>query len=141
MRLVKRGHALLVVENDPSIAMMLFHYLTRAGHQVTVAESCADGLLHLKPKVFNLVITDIRLGDGFGGQICDKASSLSIPSIVMTGEASRSEVADAVNAGASIVLEKPFDPDDLLKRIETVIKEHCPKNMIKKAFKRLDDED
>ena len=83
------------------------------------------------------MLTDLRLGDGSGAQVCRLASELEIPAVLMTGLATRGEVAEAVNAGASCVLEKPFALDRLIELIEAQIAAASPDAMVRRAYRKM----
>ncbi len=116
------GLDILLIDDEPDLRLVLQDTLREAGHQATAAGDGTDGLGHIVSKVFDVVITDVRLPkiDGLTlfRRIRQEAPATDV--ILMTAYA---EVADAVAAlkeGAYDYLTKPFDIDELLVAIQRI---------------------
>ncbi len=102
---------ILLVEDEAGIREGLAAFLRLKGHVVRVADSCASGEQMVISEDFDLLVTDWRLGDGFGREIL---AHCSCPAIVMTGYPE--EVADP--SGRAVILCKPVSPAALLDEVE-----------------------
>jgi DNA-binding NarL/FixJ family response regulator len=120
------GEAVLVVDNDPLFRAFVRDLLERAGFDVVEA---ADGEAALSVAALQrpeLVLLDVCLPRASGYEVCRElrdrfGDSLGI--IFVSGE--RIESIDRVSGlllGADDYLAKPFDPDELLARVRTVLR-------------------
>ena len=106
---------ILVVDDEPSMRELLGIMLRKEGYEVLLAESRAMAAAVLQKGPVEMVITDIRLGDGDGLEILRhvKSASSSTPVIVMTAYGSTETAVAALKLGAADYLVKPFDVDEL----------------------------
>jgi DNA-binding response OmpR family regulator len=102
--------AVLVVEDEPDLAMTYERLLRRHGYRTVSAGSRRAGLLALEAQPVRLVIADLLLPDGDGLDIVRAACALPSPPpvLVATVLASRASRRAALAAGASAFLAKPF---------------------------------
>jgi len=109
---------ILLVDNDPSVRSYLAHVIQGAGHICVTAATGAQALAEWKERSFDLVVTDLNMPSGDGITLAKSLQrSEAVPIIFITGFAGdhAEEIKDV--KGAS-VLEKPFEPDDLLRLID-----------------------
>jgi two-component system response regulator PilR (NtrC family) len=106
---------ILVVDDEPSMRELLGIMLRKEGYDVLLAESRAMAAAVLQKGPVEMVITDIRLGDGDGLEILRHVRSASsrTPVIVMTAYGSTETAVAALKLGAADYLVKPFDVDEL----------------------------
>ena len=112
---------ILVVDDETDIVEELCGFLQRRGHQVMGAGGVEQACAALEGgEAFDVVVTDMRMPPGSGVQVVSACSRLPAPPAVllMTGQASPSDVDDAMNAGARSVLWKPLS---LRKVMEAVM--------------------
>ncbi len=76
---------ILLVEDDEGVRKPLEMLLVLGGHEVTEAESAAKAAFLLEWKTFDLLLTDVSLPDGNGLEIADKAKTIGMPALVVTG--------------------------------------------------------
>jgi two-component system NtrC family sensor kinase len=110
--------AILVVEDDASVASVLQELLAQLGYTVSIASSGTEGLQRLESDRFDLLLTDVVMVDGINGlQLARTARTRypRMPIIVMTGYAA--EIARIAAEGFT-VLTKPFDLETLATAIE-----------------------
>jgi DNA-binding NtrC family response regulator len=95
----------------------------RLGHEVVLAESLAAGRKALEGGRFDLLITDIRLGDGSGLDLVAEARKGAPPLriLAITAFGSVETAVEAMRRGADDFLEKPFPPDTLRARVERAL--------------------
>ncbi len=118
------GETILVVEDSLGLREYLQKRLS-AKYTVTVAESAEQAFEILKRRRISLVISDISLTGVSGLELCRKINSSfeysHIPVIIMSSDAADDVKVEAVNSGAVLFLEKPFDPDYLAANIDNLL--------------------
>ena len=78
---------ILLVDDDPDVLDVLEQILEFAGYLVTTADSVAGALALLTSPAYDLVLTDLRLGDGLGTIIAEKAAATGAKPLIITGYA------------------------------------------------------
>jgi len=115
---------ILVVDDNASLARGLKTFLTGEGHQAEIAHTVKNGLEQLAAHNFDLIITDLRLPDGEGLQIMEKArdgSSEPMPEVIlMTAFGSVESAVKAMQLGASDYLTKPVSLEEFSFRIKKI---------------------
>jgi DNA-binding NtrC family response regulator len=106
----------LLVEDDLSLSTLLSLELRRAGMAVTVCRNGQEALNKLGADTFDLVVTDLRLGDMDGLSVLKKSKESQPESevIVITGHGSIDTAVAAIKAGAFDYLTKPVQPEELI---------------------------
>jgi OmpR family response regulator RpaB len=119
---VTQNH-ILMVDDDVDLNALVTEYLARFGHRLVTATTAARGMAELRREQPDLVILDIMLPDTDGLTLCREIrSEYDVPIIMLTA---RGEVADRVlglELGADDYLSKPFEPRELVARIQSVIR-------------------
>ena len=114
---------ILMVDDDVDLNALVTEYLARFGHHLVTATTAARGMAELRREKPDLVILDIMLPDTDGLTLCREIRSESdVPIIMLTA---RGEVADRVlglELGADDYLSKPFEPRELVARIQSIIR-------------------
>jgi two-component system response regulator PilR (NtrC family) len=102
--------AVLVVEDEVDLVATYERLLRRQGYRIIPAGTQRGALEKLGSETFTLVVTDLRLPDGDGIEIIRAARALHVPPpvIVATGYASEAGRRQALGAGASAYIAKPF---------------------------------
>ena len=115
--------AILIIENEPSVADALRMILEDGGYRVSIALTGRDGIEAASRGDFCLAITDIGLPDMTGfdviNHICRHKPEL--PFIVITSWNSEHVICEARNCGAAGVLLKPFLPSEILQLVRTTL--------------------
>jgi len=113
---------ILVVEDHADSAVILYEILTRQGHRVWSAASCAEArsMFARWPEI-DLLMIDLGLPDGHG---CDLLRELravrSVPAIAVTGHAKRSDIERCQQAGFIAHLSKPLMLDQLMETLARI---------------------
>jgi len=111
--------SILIVEDEPLIAMMLEDFLSELGHQiVATCDNVADALKHVEAGGFDVAIIDVSLLDGQVWPVADRLAAKGMPFVLATG--GHVEPPPAAHAGAP-VLSKPFTIDAIEPAIEEAI--------------------
>src|SRR6266853_473118 len=101
---------ILIVEDEPRMRRLLEISLGEDGHSVHSAEDAEKGLAHLRKGLVDLVVTDLKLPGMNGLEFLQEGKRLDapLPFIVMTAYGSVETAVDAMKAGASDYVLKPF---------------------------------
>ena len=111
--------AVLLVEDEPTIQLMLRDALRRNGHEVETAADGAEALAALGKRRFDLMISDIHLPKASGMDLF-RYSREKVPEMdvmLMTGEAPVEELLEALRQGAAGYLSKPFALAEMLSQV------------------------
>ena len=118
---------ILIIDDDAKLNKLLKDFLTDFGYAVITATHPARGIKKLKQVSPDLVILDIMLPEMDGFEVCRLIrQTSSIPIIMLTA---RGEVTDKVvglELGADDYLAKPFEPRELVARIQSVLRRTQP---------------
>ncbi len=117
----------LVVEDDPGILGIIEILLREEKYEVETSATGKDVLNLIENFNPQLILMDIRLGELDGREICSdirKSDSFAdIPVILMSAHAMRKDI--VIESCADDFISKPFDIEDLLKRVRNCIsKQH-----------------
>ena len=115
---------ILFVEDDTGIARFVKQGLSEKSFSVEVAADGEEGFraaLHMK---YDLIILDILLPKMDGKEVLKKIRSMGIqtPVIFLTAKDSESDIVHGLNLGADDYLTKPFSFNELLARIQAIIR-------------------
>lgn len=115
---------LLIIDDEWNLRNLIKIYLSgNPDYSVKEAETGLEGLYLIEKEAFDLVILDIMLPEMDGWEVCRHIRNLSdIPILMLTA---RSDVADRVKGlqlGADDYLLKPFASEELLARIEALLR-------------------
>ncbi|MBS0448256.1 MAG: sigma-54-dependent Fis family transcriptional regulator [Proteobacteria bacterium] len=111
--------SVLVIDDEPDLRTLYELTLLREGYDIETAGTVQDALLHLKDRVYSVVITDMRLPDGSGLDVLRwlEENGRREKAIVITAYGSAENAVEALKAGAYDYLTKPVD----LKQFRTVV--------------------
>lgn len=114
--------SILIVEDEPLIAMMLEDFLDSLGHTVVAScETLEDGLEWAGKGGFDVAICDVRLKDGQSvWPLADKLTAAGIPFVLATG--GHLEPPPAAHADAPL-LSKPYTIDAIEPAIEQALRD------------------
>ncbi|WP_019373110.1 sigma-54-dependent transcriptional regulator, partial [Melaminivora alkalimesophila] len=110
---------ILVIDDEPDLRTLYELTLVREGYRVDAAASVAEARAQLEQQRFDVVITDMRLPDGFGMELLHelRQRQRSERCVVMTAYGSAENAVEALRAGAFDYLTKPVD----LKQFRAVV--------------------
>ncbi|MCU5772518.1 response regulator transcription factor [Erwiniaceae bacterium BAC15a-03b] len=113
----------LVVDDHRKIREPLAVYLRRQGFDVRTAENAAAMWLLLKQLSFEMVILDVMLPDGDGMVLCQQLQRRNnIPVILLTARDATDDRVRGLDLGADDYVVKPFEPRELVSRINSVLR-------------------
>jgi len=114
---------ILIIDDDKKLNNLLSDYLSKFGFKVTTVTHPDEGLKILKRELPDIIILDIMLPKMDGFEVCKEIrKEYSVPIIMLTA---RGEVTDRIvglELGADDYLPKPFEPRELVARIQSVLR-------------------
>jgi len=117
---------ILVADDDPDLRDILRAILEPAGFAVTEASDGAQALQTIHEQPPGLVILDYMMPRMTGLQVCARLKQdvvlRYLPVIMLTGKSEVQDKVAGINAGADDYLVKPFDPPELLARVQMVLR-------------------
>lgn len=111
-------YKILIVDDDKNICELLELYLLNAGFQVDSSNDAASALVQLRTAAYDLVLLDVMLPDMKGYDLCQTIKEKSdIPVIMITARDMLKDKIQGFNHGADDYIIKPFEPAEVIARI------------------------
>ncbi|MHB1569612.1 MAG: response regulator transcription factor [Solirubrobacteraceae bacterium] len=121
------GIRVLAVDDELQILRALRLILRSHGYEVQTAATMEEALDRLSLSPVDAAIVDLLLPDGDGVQLCEQVRSWSaMPIIVLSAVGEEEQKVRALRAGADDYITKPFGPDELVARLEAVLRRAAP---------------
>ncbi|MEG2796087.1 MAG: PAS domain S-box protein [Pseudomonas sp.] len=125
--LVKAGETILIVDDEPTVRMLLKDVLSELGYTVLDAADSIEGLETLRSNAqIDLLITDVGLPGGMNGrQMADAGREIrpKLKTLFITGYAENAVIGSAQLGPGMQVLTKPFAVDTLVSRVSDLLYE------------------
>lgn len=116
------GIKILLVDDEEMLVESVARFFTRKGFDVTKAFGIEEGRKLIKENDFQILITDMRMPDGFGSELIQlQRNKLPSSLIICATGFSEEDTAEILKKGANHVVGKPFEKKDLLQKIEAFI--------------------
>ncbi len=114
----------LVVEDDPGVAMGLEDDLRLEGYEVELVGDGESALQRVREGTFDLLILDVMLPQKDGFEVCRtlRREGVKTAIIMLTAQAGEADRARGLELGADDYVTKPFSPGDLRQRIKQVLR-------------------
>lgn len=115
---------ILVVEDHPALRRQLEMILQKAGFAVTCAENGRRALELLRGSPFPIILTDWMMPEMDGIELCrairdNRACGGYVYVVLLTAKSSKDDIVTGLEAGADDFLSKPFNPPELIARLNT----------------------
>jgi len=124
---------ILVVDDDDGIRSLVKKFLNENNYLVTTADSSESAVEKIKLIKFDLIVLDIMMPGKNGLEfIKENKKKLETPIILLTAKGEANERIEGLETGADDYLPKPFEPKELILRIENILNK-----TIKKEQKRI----
>jgi two-component system phosphate regulon response regulator OmpR len=121
------GPHVLVVDDDTRLRDLLQRYLSRNGFRVTGAVDAADARTKLAGLSFDLIVLDVMLPGESGVELTRRLRRESdVPVLLLTAMAAAGDRIAGLESGADDYLPKPFEPRELLLRIQAILRRRGP---------------
>jgi len=116
-------HHILVVDDDGRIRTLLQKFLARNGFWVSVARAAAHARRLLEGLDFDLIVLDVMMPGEDGVRLTESLrETLSTPILLLTARGESDDRIRGLEAGADDYLPKPFEPRELLLRINAILR-------------------
>jgi two-component system cell cycle response regulator len=133
------NNKILIVEDDAAVSKLLYDVLIKSGFQTKTANSAEEAEKILDNERIDTVLTDIRLPGIDGIKFTKKIrKKFNIDVIVMTAYSSEYSYEDTIKNGASDLIFKPVKLNELILRINRVLKERSLLNERDKMISELE---
>ena len=115
---------LLIIEDEQGLRCNIHRYLTGRGYQVAMAPDGESALTMMESAEFDLIIVDLRLPDTDGSSLVNHISNMAPTTLILVISATGNleVVLGLLRAGVYDYLAKPFEPRELVARINNILK-------------------
>lgn len=120
---------ILIVEDEPGVVAAIRFLMEQQGYCVRVAgkgEEALDLIFKNKP---HLVLLDIMLPGMSGWEVCEMIrldpEYCDVKIVFLTARRSKAEIARGLALGANAYITKPFDNDQLIAKVKSLLKDIC----------------
>ena len=118
---------ILVVDDEASVALMIVFLLTRAGCDVQTSWNAEKSLRLAQTEVFDLITLDVDMLGINGFELFQRLKQIphliETPVVFVSGRATIENQQHALELGAADFIEKPFETQDFLFRILSLVEE------------------
>src|SRR5258708_4838306 len=129
---------ILVVEDSPTQAQQLQFILEAEQFSVELALNAEIALQRVADEAFDMIISDIMMPGLSGYELCDRvkkdAKGFNIPVILLSTLADPMDIIRGLECGADNFITKPYEPEQLIDRIQTVFQNRRARIQGKLAF-------
>lgn len=135
----KRKLKILLVEDDTNLGFLLLEFLESNGFDVKLYRDGISGFNGFRASKFNFCILDVMmpLMDGFTLAEKIRESNQKIPIIFLTARSMKEDKLRGFRIGIDDYITKPFDEEELLFRIQSILKRITPEEETKKVIYQL----
>jgi DNA-binding response OmpR family regulator len=113
----------LVVEDEPAIAMQIERRLAAEGWQVTVAVDGPTGILANRTERPDAIVLDVMLPGVDGLEVCRRVQAeRPVPVLMLTARDDETDVLVGLGVGADDYMTKPFSPRELVARLKALLR-------------------
>jgi DNA-binding response OmpR family regulator len=132
--------SILVVEDEEKIRSALVDFLEFHNFEVTEAADGLEAERITAEKRFDLILLDLMLPKISGEQLCSKwrSDGFQTPIIMLTAKGQEKEKVAGLNLGADDYITKPFSLEELLARINAVLRRTDPVRAVGQTFRFAD---
>lgn len=130
---------ILIVEDNDELAEVLLDFLRAEGYEAEIAGNGYEALELFSAHSPRLVILDIMLPGMDGFTVCTEIRRLSdVPVIIVSARGEKTDMLDGLGMGADDYIEKPYDIDILLAKINGIFERRYRGRMIKEGSLTID---
>ncbi|MGF1642822.1 MAG: sigma-54-dependent transcriptional regulator [Thiotrichales bacterium] len=120
---MKALHRVFFIDDDPKAGALFQRFCENCGIQLKLYRDPIEALARFREQPGDLIITDLMMPGLSGIDLLReiRAFDRELPVIIVTGYSSVDNTVEALRLGASDFLRKPYDPEELLRRIQIVL--------------------
>lgn len=127
---------IFVIDDDEKLNVLLQNYLTNFGFQVVTFTDPKYGLDKIRKDLPDLVILDVMMPEMDGFTLCKEIRKESqLPIILLTARGDVTDRIVGLEIGADDYLSKPFEPRELVARIQTILRRSSNERPIKEVIR------
>ncbi|RPA51335.1 response regulator [Shewanella vesiculosa] len=118
---------ILVIEDDPILSHHLQVQLSAQGNQVQVALTAKEGFYQATNYPIDAAIIDLGLPDQDGISLIKmlRSADIKAPILILTARLTWQDKVEGLNAGADDYLVKPFQKEELIARLDAIVRRSC----------------
>ena len=134
MNIINNQAHILIVDDDERIRNLLQKFLLRNGFFASIARDAAHARRLLSSIEFDMIVLDVMMPDEDGLSLTiDLRKTLTTPILLLTAKSESNERIMGFEAGADDYLTKPFEPKELVLRINSILR-RMPKDDVDLAL-------
>ncbi|HEY0030992.1 MAG TPA: response regulator transcription factor [Bacteroidia bacterium] len=129
---------ILLVEDEEHLLKTIQLNLELEGYAVTPAVTGIEALKEFRKGDFHLIILDVMLPEMSGFDVCEqiRKENAAVPVLFLTAKGSSSDKIQGLKLGADDYLTKPFNLEELLLRVQILVKRGSPKEEATKGIEK-----
>ncbi|WP_163970455.1 response regulator transcription factor [Oceanobacillus halotolerans] len=121
----------LIVDDEKRMLDLIALYLRPQHYTCTKALGAKEALSYIEKETYDLVLLDIMMPEMDGWELCQEIRKLSdVPIIMVTAREEKEDVIKGLKLGADDYITKPFNEDELIARMEALLRRRTPSNVI-----------
>jgi DNA-binding response OmpR family regulator len=114
---------ILLVDDETRMLDLLSLYLSPLGYECVKTTSAMDALVYLESHHADLILLDVMMPEIDGWEACREMKKYwNTPIIMLTAKSEKPDIVKGLNIGADDYILKPFDEEELVARIEAVLR-------------------
>ncbi|MBI2868573.1 MAG: response regulator transcription factor [Chloroflexi bacterium] len=118
---------ILLIDDDPQLIRLVRANLERLGYRILIAMEAGSALQLVETESPDLILLDIMLPELDGYNVCQRIREFSsVPIIMLTAKVEDTDKVKGLKSGADDYITKPFNVQELLARIEAVLRRAGP---------------
>ncbi len=127
---------IILIDDEEKFARMLHELLQGNGYESDFCLNPEEALVRIKQENYQLIITDYKMPQMDGAEFLVEARRINpdLPVIMISGLMNLPELIKVANIGVTLVLEKPFDIEDLLESVSRFVKPSKDKEVSTEAM-------
>ena len=118
-----KEHHILVIDDDERLRILLRRFLEESGFRVTDAGSAQEARSILQGMAFDILVVDVMMPGETGIEfLADLRKDDPVPALFLTARSETESRIEGLEAGADDYMSKPFEPRELVLRIQRILK-------------------
>ena len=113
----------LLIDDEPRMLDLLSLYLTPMGYNCVKMTSALKAIRYLEEEKADIILLDVMMPEMDGWEACTLIrKNWDIPIIMLTARTEKNDIVKGLKMGADDYISKPFDEEELLARIDAVLR-------------------
>jgi len=122
----------LIIDDEKRMLDLIELYLIPHRYKVTKALGALEALTYIEKESFDIILLDIMMPEVSGWEFCQRVRDFSdVPIIMVTARDQTTDIIKGLQMGADDYMTKPFDENELLARMNALLRRRTPNHMIK----------